>query len=99
MTRPSLSHDAEEHYAAFLVLASECSMFAQPLGMAGSLLLRQRLTRETVRAEGGRLGYDGDALEDFVEIVRRIDLVDWAAAYKRQADELAAASKKRPPPQ
>lgn len=68
-------------------------MFAQPLGMAGSLLLRQRLTRAAIRAEGERLGFDGEELDDFVEIVHRVDLVEWGIAYKRQADDLAAATK------
>jgi len=43
------------------------------MGMAGSLSLPRPIPLEVLEAEGQRQGFDGEGLEDFVEIVRQID--------------------------
>lgn len=62
--------------------------------MAGGMLLYQRITRRMARREGASLGYEGEALLDFVEIVRRIDALEWSENFRRQAKDMADAHKK-----
>ena len=57
------------------------------MGMAGGLSLPRPVPRETIRREGERLGYVGDGLDDFTEIVTRIDDFYVETTVKRQAEE------------
>lgn len=41
--------------------------------MAGTVDLPDSIDLDRIRSEGARQGYDGEALEDFVEILRGID--------------------------
>ena len=43
-----------------------------------------------MRQEGSRLGYEGDGLDDFVEIVMRVDDFFVEVTVKRAADEARA---------
>ena len=62
------------------------------MGMAGGLSLPRPIPREAIRREGERLGYAGDGLKDFVEIVMRIDDHYVEVAVKRAADDAKAAA-------
>lgn len=75
-------------------MADDRLMFSHGLGMAGGMLLNQRIGRDVIRREGKRLGYEGDALVDFVTIVRIIDRIDRSENMQRQAKEIADAQKK-----
>lgn len=75
-------------------MADDRLEFSHGLGMAGGMLLNQRIGRDVIRREGKRLGYEGDALADFVTIVRIIDRIDRAESKQRQAKEIADAQKK-----
>lgn len=75
-------------------MADDRLMLSHGLGMAGGMLLFQRIGRENIRREGKRLGYQGDALLDFIDIVRAIDRIDRQENFQRQAEEIAAAQKK-----
>lgn len=68
-------------------------MFA-PSSMAGFILLHQRIPRRVARREGISLGFEGETLLDFVDIVRRIDALEWGANFQRQAKALAEGAKK-----
>ncbi|MFO1080864.1 MAG: hypothetical protein U1E23_09590 [Reyranellaceae bacterium] len=98
LTRPRLSHLTQPYYDAWLLLSLDAQQFSHSMGMAGGVLLRQRLPRAALREEGRRLGYTGEALDDFVEIVHRIDIHEWTIAYRRQVDAVVAATKKKPQP-
>jgi hypothetical protein len=60
------------------------------MGMAGGLSIPRAVPRETMRQEGSRLGYEGDGLDDFVEIVMRVDDFFVEVTVKRAADEARA---------
>ena len=62
------------------------------MGMAGGLSLPRPIPREAIRREGERLGYAGDGLNDFVEIVMRIDDFHVEVTVKRAADNAKAAA-------
>ena len=48
--------------------------------------------REAIRREGERLGYTGEGLEDFTEIVVCVDDLYVEVAVKRQAEEQRLAA-------
>jgi hypothetical protein len=73
LSRPVLSEDAAFHWEAFTWLARERPWDSISLGMAGSIRLPGPIPRNTIRSRGEYLGLDGDALDDFVEIVVLID--------------------------
>lgn len=58
----------------------------------------QRITRAAARSEGVHLGLEGDALVDFVRIVKDIDTLQWAAMMERHAKRAAEDAKKNKPP-
>lgn len=58
--------------------------------MAGGLSLPRPVPREAIRREGARLSYQGDALEDFVEIVAAIDDFHVETSVRRSAAEAKA---------
>lgn len=73
-------------------------MLSHGLGMAGGMLLRQMMPRAEIEAEGVRLGYVHDALDDFVELMTRFNVIDLRADMKRQSKEIAEVAKKSKPP-
>ena len=73
LSRPTLSSDAEPYYAAFVLLSRDRATESISMGMAGGLSLPRPVPRDAIRREGERLGYDGDALDDFVEAITLID--------------------------
>lgn len=64
------------------------------LGMAGGLSLPKPVPRATIRVEGERLGYDADALDDFVEAVTAIDDRYVELEVKRSAAEAKASAER-----
>ena len=64
------------------------------MGMAGGLSLPRPIGRDVIRAEGERLGFDGEALEDFVLIVLGIDDAYVEVTVKREAEQASAAAKR-----
>lgn len=93
-TRPQLSPISERYYAEWLSLSRYRRLVSHSLGMAGGMLLRQTMPRAEIEAEGIRLGYFGDALDDFVELMTRLNVIDFRADMKRQSREIADAQKK-----
>lgn len=80
------------YFAAFRLLARDRPQQSLSMGMAGGVLLPRPVPRETIRQEGKRLGYEGDALEDFTEIVARIDDFQVEVDTKRAAEEARRAA-------
>ena len=60
--------------------------------MAGGLSLPRPISRETIRREGSRLGYTGDALADFTEIIVQIDDFYVEVAIKAEAQRARVAA-------
>lgn len=75
-------------------LADDRLMLSHGIGMAGGMLLAQRIGRTVIRREGKALGFEGDALTDFVTIIRAIDRFDRNDDFARQAKAIAEAQKK-----
>ena len=67
------------------------------IGMGG-VLMPQRIARATARSEGVRLGLEGDALVDFVHLVKAIDALEWADLMERHAKRAAEDAKKNKKP-
>ncbi len=61
--------------------------------MAGGVLLPAGIKRDAIRAEGERLDYTGDDLDEFVDIVKALDLHYVAIARKKAMADLAASIK------
>lgn len=97
-SRPTLSPKSERYYAEWLSLSRYRPMLSHGLGMAGAMLLKQLMPRAEIEAEGVRLGYANDALDDFVELMTRFNVIDLRADMKRQSKEIAEAQKKHKPP-
>lgn len=55
------------------MLNRERGKFSMSLGMAGAMQLPVVIPRDTIRKEGASLGYDGEDLEEFVEIISALD--------------------------
>lgn len=62
------------------------------MGMAGGLSLPRPVPLEAIRREGLRLGYQGESLADFTEIVARIDDHHVEVEVRRAADEAKASA-------
>ncbi len=93
LRRPVLSSDAGPYWAAFLDLSRDRPMESLSLGMAGGTSLPRPVPRETIRREGKRRGFAGDALDDFTEIVVGIDDAFVEVTVKAEAKRLAAAAR------
>ncbi len=79
---------------AFCDLSEDRPKESLGIGMGGSIQLPGNLTKETIRREGHRLQYAGEALDDFVAIVRGIDRIYVEVHVKRIADETKAAAER-----
>lgn len=64
------------------------------MGLAGGLSLPRPIPVDRIRAEGQRLGYAGDAHQDFELIVVGIDDVFVEVTTKREAERAKAAAQK-----
>ena len=62
------------------------------LGMAGGLSLPRPVPRDAMRREAERMGLDGDAFDDFVEIITLIDDRHVEIEVKRAAADAKAAA-------
>lgn len=65
-------------------------------GMGPSIMLPLPIPRPDIRAEGERLGYRGEALEDFCEVVEQLDHAIIEATARREADRAKAEQRSRP---
>lgn len=63
------------------------------MGMAGGLLLPTGLKRPMIRAEGIRRGHAGDGLDDFVDIVKALDVHFVSGIRKKMYGDFAASLK------
>lgn len=91
LSQPVLDSDAASLYAAFFLLSRDRPTESLSMGLAGGLSLPRPVPRDAIRREGGRLGYDGDALDDFVEAIMRIDDLYVETEVKRAATEAKAS--------
>ena len=87
LSRPDLDAEAEPYWHAFLALSRDRQFDSLSLGMGGGVRIPCVITRETIRREGERQGYDGEDLDDFVEIVTGIDDAFLAIEMQRIADD------------
>lgn len=96
LSRPAIPDDAAPYWAAFLLLSRDRPNQSISMGMGGGLILPRPISRDTIRREGRRLGYSGDALDDFTEILTGIDdkYVE-ITVRKAAADAKASADKSR----
>lgn len=62
-------------------------------GMGPGILLPLPIPRPDIRSEGERLGYRGEGLEDFCEIVEQLDHALIEATARREADRAKASAK------
>jgi hypothetical protein len=62
------------------------------IGMGGAL--PRPVPRDAIRREGERLGYDGDALDDFVEALTMIDDFHVEIEVRRAAAEAKASAER-----
>lgn len=73
LSRPDLPLEAEPYWLAFTDLDRNRPKNKIGGGMAGTVDLPDSIDLDRIRAEGGRQGYEGEGLEDFVAILRGID--------------------------
>jgi hypothetical protein len=97
LSQPDVSGDAEEYWAAYQRLHRDRAEVSISAGMGGGVLLPKRVPLPVVRAEGRRLLFAGDDLEDFVFIVSHADDHFFTLETKRIAADVArqAAQAKR----
>lgn len=62
------------YLSALYYLDADRDEVPQPAGMGGGILLPVRLKRPQIRREGKRRGYTATDLDDFVEIVKALDM-------------------------
>ncbi len=58
------------------------------MGLAGGISVPKLIPRDVLRAEGQRLGFVGDELKDFVDIIRIVDKHFVMKTMSRVRDEL-----------
>jgi len=91
LSRPEITPDLDPYYEAFLHLQRDRPFFSHSLGMAGGILMQQKSRRSAIRAEGKRLAFSGDDLDDFVEIVAHCEDVAFRETFARQAQAVRTA--------
>jgi hypothetical protein len=94
LSRPLPSIELEPYWQAFAYLSRDRPREQVSLGLAGGLSLTRPIPATWIRAEGERLGFTGDALEDFEAIVVGIDDAFVEHSIKREAVEAKAAAAK-----
>lgn len=94
-----MSYEEEELYDVFNELLQEREHLVFPLGMSGSLMLRQISPPHRILKAGKKLGYEGDDLDDFAIIMRRIEDDAFELNFKAQMDvaikAIEAAARRR----
>ena len=65
-------------------------------GMGASVVLPLPIPRPDIQAEGTRIGYRGDDLDDFCEIVEQLDHAIIEATARREAERVKAEQRSRP---
>lgn len=88
LSRPTLSAEALPYYEAFVELDADRPTEAISLGLAGGTSVPKLIAREVLRNEGRRLGFKGEELEDFVDILRIVDKHFVMKAMGKVRDEL-----------
>lgn len=91
LSRPDLPSEAEPYWSAFTDLDRSRPKNKIGGGMIGTVDLPECIDLDKIRAEGARQGYEGEALEDFVAILRGIDDEFVRVNSLRIAAELKAA--------
>ena len=94
LSRPFPSDDLAPYWSAFLYLSRDRPRESISLGLGGGLSLERPIPVDRIRAEGARLGYSDDALEDFEAILVRIDDAFVETTVKKQAADAKAAAQK-----
>lgn len=94
LSRPTLTSEAVPYWIAFVTLSRDRPHESISMGMGGGLTLPRPVPREIVRKEGRRLSYEGDGLEDLVEIVTRIDDTYVEVETKRAATDARIAAER-----
>jgi hypothetical protein len=92
LSRPVLLGDAARYWATLQELGRDRPRESVSMGMAGGIILPRPVPLETIRREGRRLGYEGEALEDFVTIIARADDFSVEVDTKRAAEDAKAAA-------
>lgn len=64
------------------------------MGLGGGISRDLPIPADRIRAEGGRLGYRDDGLEDFEAIVVRVDDIFVEVTVRKQAADAKAAALK-----
>lgn len=77
---------------AFIYLTRDRAHESLSLGMAGGVSLPRTIPRAVFREEGIRLGYEGEALEDFVVILTGVDDIFVEVQTKRIAADVKKAA-------
>jgi hypothetical protein len=71
--QPSLDEEADHYYRLFTQLDRERGKDIYPLGMAGNLSIPRALPRALIESAADRLMFEGDARDDFIDIMVLID--------------------------
>jgi hypothetical protein len=80
-------------WSAFQTLSRDRQREIHPLGMDGSVPLSCVIPVPRIRDEAKWLGFEGDAFDDFVVIVQRIDDEFVAVQRARELEEAVERSK------
>lgn len=89
LSRPEIPPEAQPYWQALKTLSRD-----RPILAGFGVAFPRPVPRETIRVEGERLGFSGESLDEFVEIVSAIDDRAVEIEMKRLRDE----AKKKPPP-
>ena len=65
-------------------------------GMGPTVMLPLPIPRPDIRADGVNLGYQGESLDDFCEIVEQLDHAIIEATARREAERMKAEQRSRP---
>ncbi|HTE82000.1 MAG TPA: hypothetical protein VK634_15040 [Reyranella sp.] len=94
LSRPFPSAPLAPYWNAFQYLGRDRPRDNISLGLGGSVSLNRPIPVERIRAEGERLGYGGDGLDDFEAIIVRIDDTFVEVTVKKEAADAKAAAQK-----
>lgn len=94
LSRPDLDPEAEPYWQAFLELSEDRKQDFIGAGLGGGIYVPLRHSPKKLRKTGKRLGYEGDALVDFVRILQGIDRHYCETEASRSAAQLQRDAKK-----
>ena len=99
-SRPIISEEAEEYFVAFQRLSRDRTKTVVGGGMGPAIKEPDPLPLPVIRAEGQRLGFDGEDLEYFIEILAEADGIFLEVRMAQIVDEvskmLAEMKRRRP---